>query len=295
MDRAVLAKAIEQATSKACVINEMAAVGGGSINSAYKITTNNGFYFVKFNAANKLSMFEAEAEGLAELHSADAMRVPTVICSGVLAQESFIVMEYLSLAGSGSMLDFAEQLARVHRKTSKHFGWHRENTIGSTLQLNTLSENFSAESWPLFWNKHRLGFQLKLAKQNGANKTLLDNAEKIQADLDKFFTGYQPEASLLHGDLWSGNYAFTDSAEPVIFDPATYYGDREADIAMTELFGGFSGDFYRHYNDCWPLDDGYAVRKVLYNLYHILNHFNMFGGGYESQASGMCERLLAEM
>ena len=112
--------------------------------------------------------------------------------------------------------------------------------------------------------------------------------------LEVFFSSHLPVASLLHGDLWGGNYAVTSTGEPVIFDPAVYYGDREADIAMTELFGGFSQDFYAAYNAAWPLDDGYQVRKTLYNLYHVLNHFNLFGGGYGAQAEGMMDRLLVE-
>ena len=111
--------------------------------------------------------------------------------------------------------------------------------------------------------------------------------------LPAFFQGYRPEPSLLHGDLWGGNAAFADG-EPVVFDPAVYYGDREADLAMTELFGGFGADLQAAYREAWPLDSGYAVRKTLYNLYHVLNHFNMFGGGYASQAEAMIERLLAE-
>jgi len=109
------------------------------------------------------------------------------------------------------------------------------------------------------------------------------------------FGGYRPVASLLHGDLWSGNYAYTHEGEPVIFDPAVYYGDREADIAMTELFGGFGREFYTAYREVYPLDEGYAVRKTLYNLYHILNHLNLFGGGYLTQAQGMVDRLLSEL
>jgi len=143
--------------------------------------------------------------------------------------------------------------------------------------------------------KQRLGFQLALAKQNSVGKNLLDKGERIQADLAKFFSSYKPEPSLLHGDLWSGNVAFSDTSEPIIFDPAVYYGDREADIAMTELFRGFSPTFYQKYQEIWPLDDGYRVRKDLYNLYHILNHFNMFGGGYESQAGRICDQLLSNV
>ena len=290
MNWLLLAKEITQATSQACVIQDTLSVAGGCINTAYKIKTEANQYFVKFNTANKLNMFEAEAEGLSELNKANAIRVPMPICTGIMEQQSYIVMEYLNLSGSGSMAEFAEQLVKLHRHTQSSFGWHRENTIGSTLQENTPNDN-----WLEFWNQQRLGFQLALAKQKGASKHLLDKGERIQADLSNLFAGYEPVASLLHGDLWSGNYAFTDNAEPVIFDPATYYGDREADIAMTELFGGFSQEFYSHYHSLWPLDDGYKVRKTLYNLYHIINHFNMFGGGYESQAIGMCSTIISNI
>lgn len=290
-----LAEKITATTSQPFILQHYSGVGGGCINTAYLIESDSQKYFVKFNAANKLSMFEAEAEGLVELAKANSIRVPLPICTGTVGshigeQQSYIVMEYLTLNGSGSMAEFAEQLVAMHRNTQSLYGWQRNNTIGATNQDNTQSDN-----WQTFWNQRRLGYQLTLAKQNGASRGLLDKGERIQADLVSFFTDYQPEASLLHGDLWSGNYAFTDAGEPVIFDPAAYYGDREVDIAMTELFGGFSEEFYRYYQSLWPMDDGYRVRKVLYNLYHIINHFNMFGGGYESQAEGMCERLLANI
>jgi len=290
MDWQQLAKDISDATSEQFDIKNYSSVGGGCINTAYRITSDSKSYFVKLNTVNKLSMFEAEAEGLAELAKANAVRVPHAVCSGVVGSQAYIVMENLDLNGHGSMQTFAEQLVKMHRYTHSQFGWHRENTIGSTPQHNDYKPD-----WQTFWKKHRLGHQLQLAKHNGANKRLLDKGERIQSDLDKFFSGYEPQASLLHGDLWSGNYAFTSEGEPVTFDPATYYGDRETDIAMTELFGGFSHDFYAHYNAQWPLDDGYQIRKNLYNLYHILNHFNLFGGGYESQADGICSRLLAEI
>jgi fructosamine-3-kinase len=240
-------------------------------------------------------MFEAESEGLIELAKADAVLVPLPVCTGLLEQSSFIVMDDLLLCNSGSMSEFAHQLVKMHRycppaDRPQKFGWSRDNTIGSTLQDNTLSDN-----WITFWNTQRLGYQLTLAKKRGVSQSLLDKAERIQADLETFFRGYEPVASLLHGDLWSGNFSFTQSGEPVIFDPAVYYGDREADIAMTELFGGFSRDFYEEYNRNWPLDGNYHLRKDLYNLYHILNHFNMFGGSYGSQAEQICGRLLSEI
>jgi fructosamine-3-kinase len=141
----------------------------------------------------------------------------------------------------------------------------------------------------------RLGVQLRIASTRGVGMALLRKGERLRADLPAFFEGYTPAASLLHGDLWSGNYSYCSDGTPVLFDPAVYYGDREADLAMTELFGGFGRDFYDAYNETWPLDPGYAQRKTLYNLYHILNHFNLFGGGYADQAEAMIDRLLAEL
>jgi fructosamine-3-kinase len=166
------------------------------------------------------------------------------------------------------------------------FGWDFNNTIGSTPQINNWTSN-----WAEFFAEYRLGYQFQLARRNGG---YFPGQEGLLAAIPQLLD-HQPEASLVHGDLWSGNGAITKSGEPVIFDPATYVGDREVDIAMTELFGGFPAAFYRGYNEVWPLDDGYKRRKPLYNLYHILNHFNLFGGGYGSQANRMIEQILGEM
>ena len=290
MDWQQLSTEISSAIGQPFKIVDHNMIGGGSINSAYRIASDENSYFVKFNTSNKLSMFEAEADGLAELKNANAIRVPNVICTGCIGSSSYLVLENLHLSSHGNMQTFAEQLTCLHKQTHTQFGWTRDNTIGSTLQKNNQTED-----WLNFWREQRLGFQLNLAKENGASRSLLDKGERLQAELSCFFTSYSPKPSLLHGDLWSGNYAFSESGEPVIFDPATYYGDREADIAMTELFGGFSQDFYQHYQSIWPLDDGYSVRKNLYNLYHILNHYNLFGGGYESQSNGMVSSLLANI
>lgn len=146
-----------------------------------------------------------------------------------------------------------------------------------------------------FWQEQRLGFQLDLARRNGAGSALYERGQQLKEQVADFFTDYQPVASVLHGDLWSGNYAFTRDGEAVIFDPAVYFGDREADLAMTELFGGFSRSFYSGYDATWPIDPGYAIRKTFYNLYHILNHYNLFGGGYASQAQRMIDQLLSEV
>jgi fructosamine-3-kinase len=164
------------------------------------------------------------------------------------------------------------------------FGWRRDNTIGDTPQPNPASDN-----WVAFLREHRLGFQCRLAKRNGLR---LDGADELLGQLDGFFTEYKPRPSLLHGDLWSGNMAYGPSGEPVVFDPATYCGDREVEFGLAEMFGGFGDDFWSAYEAEWPLDPGYSTRKLLYRLYHTLNHFNIFGGGYGSAAEGIIGRLL---
>jgi protein-ribulosamine 3-kinase len=258
-----------------------------------RIRGNGGEFFLKLNSANLLDMFEAEADGLRELATANAVRVPYPLCTGVSGNQAFIVMEYLAMGGRGDaavMANFGEQLAQMHRCTSDQFGWHRDNTIGSTPQRNDRKTD-----WLEFWREQRLGYQLQLAGQHGLGARVLHKGGKLQHSLGAFFSDYQPQGSVLHGDLWSGNYGISREGQAVIFDPAVYFGDRETDLAMTELFGGFSCDFYAAYNNSWPLDPGYKQRKTLYNLYHILNHYNLFGGGYGAQAEGMIDQLLAEL
>ena len=275
--------------------NSVRAVGGGCINNAYSVKAQSHQVFIKLNTASKLAMFEAEAEGLNELARSHCISVPKPLCCGVAGNDAFIAMEHLDLGRPGNSEPLGQKLAALHRVTRCHngqplYGWTRENTIGSTVQRNHDENN-----WSIFWSKHRLGFQLDLARRSGANQQIVQRGERLCESLGVFFTDYSPEASLLHGDLWSGNVAFDPSGEPVIFDPAVYYGDRETDLAMTELFGGFSATFYAAYQTHYPLDDGYSTRKTLYNLYHILNHYNMFGGAYLSQAGVMIDRLLSEL
>jgi len=285
-----IAESISNSSGERFAVKEQHAVSGGCINSAYRISDGERDFFVKLNSATGLSMFEAEADGLREMASSNTIKVPEPVATGLVDNRSFIVMENLTLGGSGSAGRLGQELAAMHQATRPRFGWYRDNTIGSTPQYNTENEN-----WLTFWREQRLAAQLKMAVANGHGGALQQKGERLLAELPSFFVDYTPVPSLLHGDLWSGNYAYCADGTPVIFDPAVYYGDREADIAMTELFGGFGGDFYAAYNEAWPLDPGYAVRKTLYNLYHILNHLNLFGGGYGSQAQGMIERLLAEV
>ena len=275
------------------VIDSTRSVSGGSINSAYVVEGSGQSFFVKTNSASRLDMFEAELEGLLEIARHKTVKVPQPLCVGISGGNAYIVMEYLPIHGgngsSACMAQLGIDLANMHRITQKQFGWHRDNTIGSTPQINTLTSQ-----WVTFYREHRLGFQYQLAAQSGYQQ-LLRRGELLMSKLNHFFSDYQPSASLLHGDLWSGNYAIADNGQPVIFDPAVYYGDREADIAMTELFGRFPQRFYSAYNDAYPLDAGYSIRKTLYNLYHILNHLNLFGSGYLGQAERMTEQLLSEL
>jgi len=265
-------------------------VGGGCINRAMRVGHEGQTYFVKLNDAAHADMFEAEARGLRELRDSRSLRVPEPLCWGVDEGSAWLVLEDLPLGGSGDPAALGRGLAAMHRVTRERFGWVRDNTIGSTPQVNTPEAD-----WLVFWREHRLRFQLELAARHGYRGRLHERGERLLEGFPHLFATYTPEASLLHGDLWSGNYAWTREGEPVIFDPAVYFGDREADLAMTELFGGFGRGFYAAYREAWPLDEGYAVRKTLYNLYHVLNHLNLFGGGYHSQAQGMIDRLLAEL
>jgi fructosamine-3-kinase len=265
-------------------------IGGGCINQAVVLGAGEQRVFVKLNRADLLEMFEAESAGLAEMAATQSIRVPEPICTGVDGERAFIAMEYVALRGArGDAVSAGRQLAQMHRATRPRFGWERDNTIGSTPQHND-----ACDAWSIFWAEKRLGFQLQLAARHGYRGRLQQLGERLCQGCAALLD-HSPAASLLHGDLWAGNLGYTAEGEPVIFDPACYFGDREADIAMTELFGGFGAEFRAAYEEAWPLSPGYPVRKQLYNLYHILNHLNLFGGGYLSQAEAMMDRLLAEV
>jgi len=268
-------------------------VGGGCINSAVRLRGAGGDWFVKLNDAGRLAMFEAEAEGLAEIARTGTVRVPEPVCWGVAEGQAFLVLEHLPLGGGDARAEalLGERLAALHAVTAPEgFGWRRDNTIGATPQPNAWMRD-----WVAFWRERRLGFQLALAERNGHGGRLTEKGARLLEALPALLEGHRPMPSLLHGDLWGGNWSALPDGEPVIYDPAVYYGDREADLAMTELFGGFGPRFHEAYRAAWPLEPGYGVRKVLYNLYHVLNHLNLFGGGYRPQAERMIERLLAEV
>ena len=263
-------------------------IGGGCINQAVKVGDTQRAFFVKTNRADRLAMFEAECDGLKEMYESQTIRVPRPICSGVAAGSAYVVMEYLPLGGRTSTMAWqrmGERLAAMHRVMSdRGFGWHRDNTIGATPQQNQWTAD-----WVGFWRDRRLGPQFELAHSNGGR---FPRRDELMNAIPRLLEGHSPAPALLHGDLWSGNAAITTDGEPVILDPATYYGDPETDIAMTELFGRFPAAFYDAYNAANPLASGYAQRKIFYNLYHIINHFNLFGGSYQSQANRMIDQVL---
>jgi fructosamine-3-kinase len=283
-----IAAHIYQMTGQPFEISDRRSVSGGCINQGYAISDGRQTYFVKLNQANQIAMFEAEAIGLKQMWDTHTIRVPKPICWGVEADTAYVVLEWLELGrgSSQSWYMMGQQLAAMHRATSdKGFGWERNNTIGSTPQIN----NWTSD-WVEFFTKHRIAFQLQLARRRGGH---FSQGDRLLEAIPQLLADHHPQPSLVHGDLWSGNAAVTTAGEPVILDPATYYGDREVDIAMSELFGSFPAEFYRGYNEAFPLDAGYKRRKILYNLYHILNHFNLFGGSYEGQANSMIRQLLS--
>ena len=244
--------------------------------------------FLKKAPASALAMFQAEADGLRELRATKTIRVPDVLACGLVDGESYIALERLAFDTPTTETErrLGERLADLHRHCESRFGWFRDNTIGHTPQKNSW-----LDSWGDFFRERRLEFQLELAVGHGYGDELTEAGAKLVKRLPEIFAGYEPDASLLHGDLWGGNWASVNG-EPVIFDPAVYYGDRESDIAMTRLFGGFGGAFYEAYEASWPLVAGHEQRCHLYQLYHVLNHLNLFGRSYLSQAKTLLRQLM---
>ncbi len=250
-------------------------VSGGCIHRCYRGKHAGRLVFLKVNDARFADAFAAEADGLAALRAAGCT-VPEPMSHGTAGSDSYLVMEFVALQSGGDYAALGRMLAALHRSHGSAFGWARDNYIGATAQQNGRCEN-----WAQFWREQRLAPQLALAKRKGYAIEIGNVCDLLK--------NHHPAPSLLHGDLWSGNSAFLPDGAPVLFDPAVYYGDAEADLAMTELFGGFPPEFYSAYG---PLPAGYGTRKHLYNLYHLLNHLNLFGGGYLAQVKATL-RLLA--
>ena len=286
--------AIEQAvrahTGNAFRIVDTQAVDGGSIHTALRVTDSSGSaYFVKVGDADCAAMFDAEADGLAAIAASASFRTPAVIACGTDGAHAFLVLEYLDLRPLQATEDgerFADALIRLHRDRGDTFGWPRDNFIGRSAQQNTPHAN-----WAHFFVEHRLRPQFALARAKGFGSELHREGERLFARIPALFLDYRPQESLLHGDLWHGNAAVLTDGTPVVFDPAVHRGDRESDLAMSELFGGFPASFYVEYRRAWPLHEDYEQRKLVYSLYHVLNHLNLFGKGYLREAMRLATRL----
>lgn len=294
--QAAIENALRQAGQTGIEGARCRTAAGGDIHRAWILEQSDKRWFVKLNRADRLDLFTAEADALREMQASGAVRVPTPYVADTAEGHAFLAMEWLPLSG-GSDAAYArlgEQLAALHgclatdEQGNPRHGWHRDNWIGTTAQPNP-----GESDWVCFYREHRLRHQVHLARHAGGRR-IADRAEELAEHLPALFSGYTPPASMLHGDLWGGNAGVLETGEPVLYDPALYYGDRETDLAMTELFGGFPRSFHNAYQAAWPLDPGYPVRRRLYQLYHVLNHYNLFGGGYLHRAEQIIDWLIAQ-
>jgi len=287
----VMSKSVAEATGQVSVQLKSAGSGfgggGGAAVGTVEDAATGKRYFYKSGSLAQFDMLRAEYMGVKAMHDTHTIRVPEPICIGTADYNSFVVFEHLPMGGHGDPARAGRELAAMHRNLSPNgqFGFDISNTCGATPQPNPWTP-----TWAEFWDRHRLGHMLSLAKRDGA---VFPDEERLRKKVYDILSAHNPVPSLVHGDLWSGNQAYTKNGDPVIFDPATYYGDREVDIAMTYLFGSQASSYYQAYEQEWPLQPGFEQRKVIYNLYHILNHFVLFGGGYLSQANSMIHKILS--
>ena len=268
------------------VINEKIvnsrSVSGGCISDSQIITTVSGKkYFLKINFDQPTDMFKSEANGLNELRKANTIRIPEVVS----VNSHFILLECIE---SGTRInnffeDFGRKFAQLHKYKSDKYGFYENNYIGSTPQKNIPDKN-EESNWIEFYFNKRILFQYQLANKNGyADSRLTSLIKKLENKISDILKNSDETPCLIHGDLWGGNFIVDDIGQACLIDPAVYYGHREADLAMTKLFGGFSPEFYNAYNEYYPLKDGYEYRENIYKLYHVMNHLNLFGTGYYSQ------------
>jgi fructosamine-3-kinase len=254
----------------------------GAWTTAWSLRIGDARYFVKAAPRRSTAMLDAEADGLRAL--APRITVPKVCAQGNAGDTAFLALSWLELWHGSLGEALGRALAALHRAPQgMRYGWARDNFIGGTPQVNGWYED-----WASFFRDRRLAPQFELARSNGLG---LRNDDAVLAAVPKLLE-HAPTPALLHGDLWSGNAGTLREGEPAVFDPAVYIGDREADLAMTRLFGGFDASFYRAYESEWPLPPGHEARRDVYNLYHVMNHLNLFGASYLTQAEHLTSRIL---
>lgn len=262
-------------------------LSGGDINAVFKIKTDQGTYCVKQNDRNRFpQMLEKEAKGLKELAEKSEFHIPKVVGSYEDDCSQYLILEYVESGSKSPSFweDFGRQLAHMHQQTSDQFGWSEDNYIGSLRQPNTKQDD-----WPTFYSEERILPQVKLAfDRNRVDSGFVKGAELLCSKLDNLFP--KEASSLLHGDLWSGNFMVNSEGNPVLIDPAVYYGHREMDLGMMHLFGGFSESLFQAYDQSFPLEKNWKERISLTQLYPLLVHVNLFGGGYVQSAASVIQR-----
>jgi len=277
-------KILTEHSAKPVKIHGISSVGGGSINDAFRLETSVGNFFVKVNSASRYPrMFEKEALGLKMLSATQTLSVPDIVAFGETGNDSFLLLSFIESRPQTSNFwsQFGEQLADLHRHSNPTFGLDHNNYIGSLIQHNN-----THETWADFFREERLEPQLKQARDQGHVDSEVSRAfQRFYRQLDQLFPNEPP--TLLHGDLWSGNFMSGNQGEPVIVDPAVYFGHREMDLAMSQLFGGFSSHFYEAYHSTFPLENGWRKRLDYCNLYPLMVHVNLFGGGYLSSVKSI--------
>ncbi|THF64429.1 fructosamine kinase family protein [Pseudothauera rhizosphaerae] len=291
--RAPIEAALRAALGNAFRLTHIEAAGGGCSHESFVAGDGARRFFVKLDSAERLPVFAAEADGLAAIAATGTFRTPAVIACGSDGQYTSLILEHLELRPVHTEREgsrYGETLAALHAHCGERFGWPADNYIGANRQPNVLTDN-----WALFFTEYRLRPQFALARAHGFGGDLQRQGERLLERVPALFLDYRPRPSLLHGDLWHGNAAVLADGTPALFDPAVHYGDRESDIAMSELFGGFPTAFHAAYRRCAPLNEGYEQRKLLYSLYHILNHLNLFGRGYLGEALRLLARLNDEL
>lgn len=277
---------------------DVQSVGGGCISDAKCVRYRDAegrsrVVFAKSNSESFLSNFQAEWEGLLQLGRPEVISVPTPIAVGIAGGSSWLITAWIDQGRRGGdyFRRFGEQLAQLHRATlGQKIGLDHQNFLGSARQINT-----PCDRWVDFFAEHRIGFQIGWAVDQGlADEGLRRDCQQIVDTMDDLLAGRDEETSLLHGDLWSGNYLSDSDGNPVIIDPAIYHGCREAEFGMIRLFGSCPSEFYEAYHDTFPLPDGWQRRIGVYVLYHLLNHLNLFGSGYHGQCRSLATEILRQ-